>query len=171
MYYVFYCRGDVVVLAVGRQERAAEGATRAVVARRGPRWLWRRWAENVTRARNEQQMAQRERPGWGEGGCSNDSGGNVVARMVGGRRCDEIRWQGSGQCNKRVKMMASDMIGRQMMQRKRAADDRSGAENDQTYLRECVITVDTIHFCPVYLQIEPFIMIGIFECYVECPTM
>ena len=30
-------------------------------------------------------------------------------------------------------MMASDKIGEQMMQQKRAADDRSGTEDDQMY--------------------------------------
>ena len=40
----------------------------------------------MTRAIDEQQMA---------GGCSNDGGGDVVARTAGGGRCDkarQIRW-------------------------------------------------------------------------------
>ena len=77
------------------------------------------------RARDEQRMAQRERSGWG-GGCSDDSSGNVVARTMGGRQCNEIRWRGSGRCDKRVTTAASNKIGQQMMQQKQAADDGSG---------------------------------------------
>ena len=66
-----------------RRERAGEGATRAIGARRG---LWRhcrRRVDNVMRASNEQRMA---------GGCSDDGGGDVVARTAGGGRCDKTRW-------------------------------------------------------------------------------
>ena len=55
-------------------------------------------------------------------------------RMVGGRRYDEIRWRGNGRCNKRVMTMAVDKIERQMMKQKQAADNGSGAEDDQMYL-------------------------------------
>ena len=65
-----------------RQERAAEGATRAVGARRGLRRHCRRRVDNVTRASNEQRMA---------GGCSDDGGGDVVAWTAGSGRCDKTR--------------------------------------------------------------------------------
>ena len=65
-----------------QRERAAEGAARAVGARTGLRRHCRWWVDNVTRANNEQRMA---------GGCSDDSGGNVVAWTAGGGRCDKTR--------------------------------------------------------------------------------
>ncbi len=58
-----------------QRERAAEVATRAVGARRESRRHCRRRVDNVTRASDEQRMA---------GGCSNDGGGDVVARTAGG---------------------------------------------------------------------------------------
>ena len=65
-----------------RQERVGEGATRAVGARRGSRRHCWQQVDNVTRASNEQRAA---------GGCSNDGGGNVVARTAGGGQCDKTR--------------------------------------------------------------------------------
>jgi len=98
------------VLAVGRREQAEEGATRAVVMRRG---------YDATRS---------------DGGAADNA--------------------------KRVTMTASDKIGRQMMQRKQAADDGSGAEDDQMYLPR-VFFYNCIQFIfvnsLVYLQIEQFI--------------
>ena len=65
-----------------QRERAAEGATRAVGARRGSRrHCWRR-VDNMTRASDEQRTA---------GGCSDDGGGNVVARTAGGGQCHKTR--------------------------------------------------------------------------------
>ena len=53
-----------------------------------------------------------------------------------------------------VTTATSDKIGRQMMQQKQAADDGSGAEDDQTYLPRVFFynCIDTIHF----LQIHQF---------------
>ena len=75
-----------------RRERAAEGATRAVGARRGSRRHCSRRVDNVTRASNEQRAA---------GGCNDDSGGDVAVQTAGvvdatrpdgyGGRCDNIR--------------------------------------------------------------------------------
>ena len=55
-----------------------------------------------------------------------------------------------------------------MMQQKQAADEGSGAEDDQIYLPRVFLWLQ-IQFIfvntPVYLQIEQFILIGMFECY------
>ena len=69
----------------------------------------------------------------------------AAAMLSRGQRAadDAMRSDGGAADNaKRVTMTASDKIGRQMMQRKQAADDGSGAEDDQMYLpRVFFITV------------------------------
>ncbi len=89
-----------------QQERVAEGATRAVGARRGSRQhCWRR-VDNMMRASDEQRTA---------GGCNDDGGGNVVAWTADG-----------GQCNK------TSRIRRTMQQHQtETADDGTGAGGDK----------------------------------------